>query len=181
MEVSYRLKHLAEELNITESAARKYYGLFEEHGHKFDRNKQQFIVFNPNDVELFRKMLELREEEGLKLQDAVQRSIIIMNGENYDNHRNELSINNPIHYMESLNTKMDEITNLVKSQNDLINEQRAFMAQQQETIQQLQNYLETKDEKEQLEENDTEEETEEVKQEEKQEEKKGFWSKLFGG
>ncbi|WP_298789216.1 hypothetical protein [uncultured Marinococcus sp.] len=190
MEVEYRLKHLAEELNITESAARKYYGLFEENGHKFDRNKQSYIVFNRQDVELFKKMIELRDEQGLKLQDAVQRSIIIINGSDYNNHRSDLSINDPVNYMQSLNDKMDDIKNLLKEQNEVIHEQRQFMTKQQETIEHLKNYVDEQKEqkllKEKLEEEIQQKEEEKEEQnstslEEKTgEKKKGFWSRLFG-
>lgn len=190
MEVEYRLKHLAEELNITESAARKYYGLFEENGHKFDRNKQSYIVFNRQDVELFKKMIELRDEQGLKLQDAVQRSIIIINGSDYNNHKSDLSINDPVNYMQSLNDKMDDIKTLLKEQNEVIHEQRQFMTKQQETIEHLKNYVDEQKEQKLLEEKleeeiqQKEEEKEEQNstslEEETGEKKKGFWSRLFG-
>lgn len=189
MEVEYRLKHLAEELNITESAARKYYGLFEENGHKFDRNKQSYIIFNRQDVELFKKMIELRDDQGLKLQDAVQRSIIIINGSDHNNHKNELNINDPVNYMHSLNDKMDDIKSLLKEQNEVIHEQRQFMIQQQETIEHLKNYVDEEREQKLLQEK-MEEDKKQNEEEERQdsnitenetgEKKKGFWSRLFG-
>ena len=197
MEVEYRIKHLADDLNISSSAARKYYAMVEEQrSKKFERNRHGYVIFNQQDVALFRKMLEYRDEYEFKLQDAIKYAISAIDGEEASE---EVVSNNdnPMDSLKFLSKEVHRLNNLLESQQEEASRREDMLLkivqQQQESISRIENKLDEREETKQIAES-SEDETEEAfedqeelsledddTQKEVPEKKKSFWVKLFGG
>ncbi|WP_191557791.1 MerR family transcriptional regulator [Metabacillus idriensis] len=69
-----KINEVAAILGITSSAVKKYYLLFEKNNYKFTRSKQGQLVFSEYEIELFRKLIHLKNEPG----NTVEKSIEIL-------------------------------------------------------------------------------------------------------
>lgn len=190
-ELKYRLTDLADALGVKESTAKKYYLLIEREGYNFTREKNNHISFQESEVNMLKKMMELKSQPGTTLQDAVEEVVSMMKSAHPEHNSHNLSKHN------SYNP--DEIKEL----KELIIQQSEMLKEQQQAIQRLESkfndtelkQLESQEAKEEL--PDTEnknssesdvqvteqplenENTDRSTNEEVQE-KKGFWKKLFG-
>ena len=190
-ELKYRLTDLADALGVKESTAKKYYLLIEREGYNFTREKNNHISFQESEVNMLKKMIELKSQPGTTLQDAVEEVVRMMKSADPDHNSHNLSKHN------SYNS--DEIKEL----KELIIQQSEMLKEQQQAIQRLESkfndteikQLESQETKEELPdtENESSSESEEVVTEhslenentdrstnEEPQEKKGFWKKLFG-
>ncbi|MFD4819542.1 MerR family transcriptional regulator [Peribacillus butanolivorans] len=114
MEAYHKVDEVAKVLGVTPSTVKKYYLLFEEQNYKFKRSNQGHLMFSEKDIDLFNKLIELKNEPGMKVHNAVEQLI----KENKNNASNV--------YQLVLNT-MDEITNLknlIRQQQKIINDQQ---------------------------------------------------------
>ncbi|MDZ5784607.1 hypothetical protein [Marinococcus luteus] len=138
MSLEYRMPDLADKLGIKESTARKYYLLIEKNGHHFRRNQQGHILFSEEDAKLFSRIIELKNQPDMTVQDAVNSVINIMNGENgpYKPHADEQGLMNRENWekFSSFQEEIHELKSIIQKQNTLIEKQ-------QETFEQRENML----------------------------------------
>lgn len=190
-ELKYRLTDLADALGVKESTAKKYYLLIEREGYNFTREKNNHISFQESEVNMLKKMMELKSQPGTTLQDAVEEVVSMMKAAHPDHNSHNLSKHN------SYNP--DEIKEL----KELIIQQSEMLKEQQQAIQRLESkfndtelkQLESQETKEELpdtENKNSSESDEQVTEQplenentdrstnEEVQEKKGFWKKLFG-
>lgn len=190
-ELKYRLTDLADALGVKESTAKKYYLLIEREGYNFTREKNNHISFQESEVNMLKKMMELKSQPGTTLQDAVEEVVSMMKSTHPDHNSHNLSKHN------SYNP--DEIKEL----KELIIQQSEMLKEQQQAIQRLESkfndtelkQLESQETKEELpdtENKNSSESDEQVTEQplenentdrstnEEVQEKKGFWKKLFG-
>lgn len=190
-ELKYRLTDLADALGVKESTAKKYYLLIEREGYNFTRENNNHISFQESEVNMLKKMMELKSQPGTTLQDAVEEVVSMMKSAHPDHNSHNLSKHN------SYNP--DEIKEL----KELIIQQSEMLKEQQQAIQRLESkfndtelkQLESQETKEELpdtENKNSSESDEQVTQQplenentdrstnEEVQEKKGFWKKLFG-
>jgi DNA-binding transcriptional MocR family regulator len=190
-ELKYRLTDLADALGVKESTAKKYYLLIEREGYNFTREKNNHISFQESEVNMLKKMMELKSQPGTTLQDAVEEVVSMMKSAHPDHNSHNLSKHN------SYNP--DEIKEL----KELIIQQSEMLKEQQQAIQRLESkfndaelkQLESQETKEELpdtENKNSSESDEQVTEQplenentdrstnEEVQEKKGFWKKLFG-
>ncbi|WP_165970983.1 MerR family transcriptional regulator [Peribacillus frigoritolerans] len=73
-----RINEVAAILGVTSSAVKKYYLLFEKNNYKFTRSKQGYLVFSEYEIELFRKLIYLKNEPGNTVEKSVE---ILLNKE----------------------------------------------------------------------------------------------------
>lgn len=190
-ELKYRLTDLADALGVKESTAKKYYLLIEREGYNFTREKNNHISFQESEVNMLKKMMELKSQPGTTLQDAVEEVVSMMKSAHPEHNSHNLSKHN------SYNP--DEIKEL----KELIIQQSEMLKEQQQAIQRLESkfndtelkQLESQETKEELpdtENKNSSESDEQVTEQplenentdrstnEEVQEKKGFWKKLFG-
>ena len=190
-ELKYRLTDLADALGVKESTAKKYYLLIEREGYNFTRENNNHISFQESEVNMLKKMMELKSQPGTTLQDAVEEVVSMMKSAHPDHNSHNLSKHN------SYNP--DEIKEL----KELIIQQSEMLKEQQQAIQRMESkfndtelkQLESQETKEELpdtENKNSSESDEQVTEQplenentdrstnEEVQEKKGFWKKLFG-
>ncbi|MDX6154465.1 hypothetical protein [Marinococcus sp. PL1-022] len=138
MSLEYRMTDLADKLGLKESTARKYYLLIEKNGHHFRRNQQGHILFSEEDAKLFSRIIELKNQPNMTVQDAVNSVINIMNEENgsYKPHADEQGLMNRETW-EKFSSFQEEIHEL----KSIIQKQNALIEKQQETFEQRENML----------------------------------------
>lgn len=73
-----KINEVAAILGVTSSAVKKYYLLFEKNNYKFTRSKQGQLVFSEYEIELFRKLIQLKNEPGNTVEKSVE---ILLNKE----------------------------------------------------------------------------------------------------
>ncbi|RKD84122.1 MerR-like DNA binding protein [Sinobaca qinghaiensis] len=174
MEVEYRIKHLAEELNISQPAARKYYAMVEDiRSKKFKRNKNGYVIFTRQDVSIFEKIIEFKEQNEMKLEDAIRRAIAVIDGDqNYTEDTADLSFVTPMEKLEYLGTEVHRLNNLLQEQQEQAAKREEtlmeFIKEQSNTMASIEEKLNYQEEQRQLESAN------------KDEQKKSFWSILFG-
>ncbi|KEZ47171.1 MerR family transcriptional regulator [Metabacillus indicus] len=67
-----KINEVAVLLGITSSALKKYYLLFEKNNYKFTRSKQGHLVFSEYEVELFKKLMHLKNVPGNTVEKSVE-------------------------------------------------------------------------------------------------------------
>ncbi|MDQ0861614.1 MerR family transcriptional regulator [Bacillus sp. V2I10] len=73
-----KINEVSAMLGLSASALKKYYLLFEKNNYKFTRSKQGQLVFSEYEVELFRKLIHLKNEPGNTVEKSVE---ILLNKE----------------------------------------------------------------------------------------------------
>ncbi|MEH7072320.1 hypothetical protein V7034_29410 [Priestia megaterium] len=112
-------------LDITPSALTKYYLLFEKHNHRFHRNYQRQLMFSDEDVELFGKLILLKNAPGF----TVEKAVVKVLEENVGDTGN---LGSQIELLIGENKKLEQ---LIQYQNEIINMQQ----KQQGMIEELYN------------------------------------------
>ena len=65
-------------IGVSPSTVKKYYLLFEKNDYKFNRNTQGKLIFSEYEIELFRKLIHLKNEPGNTVEKSVE---ILLNKE----------------------------------------------------------------------------------------------------
>ncbi|MEH7520180.1 MerR family transcriptional regulator [Priestia megaterium] len=71
MNTYLKVEDVANLLEVTPSTISKYYLLFEKNNYRFKRSNKGSLMFSDNDVELFRKLIELKNSPGLTVEKAI--------------------------------------------------------------------------------------------------------------
>ncbi|SFF17436.1 MerR HTH family regulatory protein [Bacillus sp. OV194] len=72
MALKKNVDEVADFLGVKSSTIKKYYLLFEQqHNHRFERSKQGRVMFSLTDIELFYKVIQLKNEPGITVAKAV--------------------------------------------------------------------------------------------------------------
>ncbi|MCQ6267141.1 MerR family transcriptional regulator [Fictibacillus sp. WQ 8-8] len=66
------VEEVAKTLDIKPSTVKKYYLLFEQHNFRFIRSNQGKLMFSSSDIEMFKKLIKLKNEPGITLSNAVK-------------------------------------------------------------------------------------------------------------
>ncbi|AVX06602.1 hypothetical protein CS527_02260 [Bacillus sp. Y-01] len=86
MNTYLKVEDVANLLEVTPSTISKYYLLFEKNNYRFNRNNQGKLMFSDNDVELFRKLIQLKNVPGF----TVEKAVVQLLEENVVNTRQEI-------------------------------------------------------------------------------------------
>jgi DNA-binding transcriptional MerR regulator len=68
-----KIDEMARTLDMSPSTVKKYYLLVEQHGYRFKRNQQGHVMFSEQDLQLFRKLIQMKNEPGITLPKAVEK------------------------------------------------------------------------------------------------------------
>ncbi|YCA42826.1 MerR family transcriptional regulator [Bacillus sp. JZ8] len=71
MNTYLKVGDVASLLEVTYSTISKYYALFEKNNYRFKRNNKGNLIFSDNDVELFRKLIQLKNTPDFTVEKAV--------------------------------------------------------------------------------------------------------------
>ncbi|MGG4490819.1 MerR family transcriptional regulator [Metabacillus idriensis] len=77
-----KINEVSAMLGLSTSVLKKYYLLFEKNNYKFTRSKQGQLVFSEYEVELFRKLIHLKNVPGNTVEKSVE---ILLNKESQVN------------------------------------------------------------------------------------------------
>lgn len=78
MTVYIRIEDVSDILGMSSSTVKKYYLLIEEHGYRFKRSQEGHVLFSESDIQLFKKLIEVKNQKGMTLPKAVKRVISSM-------------------------------------------------------------------------------------------------------
>lgn len=101
-------------LEITPSALTKYYLLFEKYNYRFHRNYQRKLMFSKSDVELFRKLILLKNAPDFTVEKAVVKVL-------EENMADTGDLGNKIDLLIEENKKLEK---LIQHQNQIISMQQ---------------------------------------------------------
>lgn len=72
MNVFAGVDDVARELGLSPSTIKKYYLLIEENGYRFTRSRTGKVIFSERDLEIFKRLIQIKNEKGIKVVDAVK-------------------------------------------------------------------------------------------------------------
>ncbi|MCM2532122.1 helix-turn-helix domain-containing protein [Neobacillus pocheonensis] len=72
MDAFFKVNEVAKSLGITPSTIKKYYLLFEQYNYIFKRHKNGQLMFSEVDIELFKKLIDLKNKPGMNVSKAVE-------------------------------------------------------------------------------------------------------------
>ncbi|PKF86744.1 hypothetical protein CW306_21670 [Bacillus sp. BA3] len=114
MEVFHKVDEVAKVLGVTPSAVKKYYLMFEEQDYKFKRSNQGRLMFSEKDIDLFKKLIVLKNEPGMKVHNAVEQLI----------KENENDVSNLYQLVSNAMAEITKLKNLIRQQQKIINDQQ---------------------------------------------------------
>lgn len=71
MDAFFKVNEVAKSLGVTPSTIKKYCLLFEQYTYIFKRNKKGQLMFSEVDIELFKKLIDLKNKPGMNVPKAV--------------------------------------------------------------------------------------------------------------
>lgn len=71
MSVYVKIEEAAAIIGLSASTVKKYYLMVEEKGYRFLRNKQGQLMFSEQDMEMFKKIIVMKNKPGMSVQKAV--------------------------------------------------------------------------------------------------------------
>jgi DNA-binding transcriptional MerR regulator len=173
-----KIDEVAKTIGISVSAIKKYYLLIEEFGYRFKRNQQGQLLFNDKDIELFQKLIRVKNQPGVKLREAVElvissiTDLTVITDEDITKPTNITDITPIAEGIKSLTELVKQQHELVKNQQHQIN---LLIKGQQENQKLLESSVSNRDEL--LMQNLRE--TQELKKLILEESKKKWWKKIF--
>lgn len=154
MQVYRKIEDVSRELAISPSTVKKYYLLIEQYGYRFRRTQQGQVIFSDNDVQLFKKLILLKNEPGMTLQKAVEKimssitDITVMASENYDSYDSHDSHTNN-NELSLLATNLNQIRDIIQKQHELIqiqqNQISKLMEEQEKSKRMIERNVEERD------------------------------------
>lgn len=75
MDVFVGVEEVAATLGIKPSTVKKYYGMIEKNGYRFKRTNQGNLSFGHHDIEMFRRIIQIKNEPGVSVEKAVERVV----------------------------------------------------------------------------------------------------------
>ncbi|MBT2674193.1 MerR family transcriptional regulator [Streptomyces sp. ISL-14] len=114
MEVFHKVDEVAKVLGVTPSVVKKYYLMFEEQNYKFKRSNQGRLMFSEKDIDLFNKLIELKNEPGMKVYNAVEQLI----------KENKNDVSNVYQLVSNAMAEITDLKNLIRQQQKIINNQQ---------------------------------------------------------
>lgn len=170
MELLETVANIARILNISQSTLKKYYLLFEEEGFCFKRSNEGNVLFIPHDVELFKKLIVMKNEPGMTIKKAIQQ-IVAEEGITASPDVTDMAV--MTQQVTTVMTEMQELKALVTQQNELLQNQQKYIDERlKERDLKLVAALRTAQEERRTFLNEVAATIEE-------QQKKGFWAKLF--
>ncbi|GAB1779642.1 hypothetical protein PMEGAS67_51190 [Priestia megaterium] len=131
MEFYEKVEGLARAIGVTTSTVKKYYLLFEEHGYNFKRNQQGQLLFSQDDINLFKELMLLKNEKGMTVPKAVKEIIkdkVMMDTTDITDITDITATTEDItvisKHVTTVMSELDELKQLVKNQNEIIEKQQ---------------------------------------------------------
>ncbi|MGW9101958.1 MerR family transcriptional regulator [Priestia megaterium] len=128
MEFYEKVEGLARAIGVTTSTVKKYYLLFEEHGYNFKRNQQGQLLFSQDDINLFKELMLLKNEKGMTVPKAVKEiikdKVMTDTTDITDITATTEDITVISKHVTTVMSELDELKQLVKNQNEIIEKQQ---------------------------------------------------------
>ncbi|MDP9726337.1 DNA-binding transcriptional MerR regulator [Priestia aryabhattai] len=131
MEFYEKVEGLARAIGVTTSTVKKYYLLFEEHGYNFKRNQQGQLLFSQDDINLFKELMLLKNEKGMTVPKAVKEIIkdkVMTDTTDITDITDITATTEDItvisKHVTTVMSELDELKQLVKNQNEIIEKQQ---------------------------------------------------------
>ncbi|MCR8866482.1 DUF3967 domain-containing protein [Priestia megaterium] len=131
MEFYEKVEGLARAIGVTTSTVKKYYLLFEEHGYNFKRNQQGQLLFSQDDINLFKELMLLKNEKGMTVPKAVKEIIkdkVMTDTTDITDITDITATTEDItvisKHATTVMSELDELKQLVKNQNEIIEKQQ---------------------------------------------------------
>ena len=75
MDIFVGVDEVASILSVKPATIKKYYLAIEEKGYRFKRTNQGRLSFSQTDIEMFRKIIQLKNQPGIKVEDAIKQVV----------------------------------------------------------------------------------------------------------
>jgi len=139
MGVYVKIDDVAKAVGLSPSTIKKYYLMVEACGYRFARNNQGKLVFSDQDINMFRKIIQLKNGPNMSVQKAVEKvvsSITSITVYNKD------SGSSKSYNIDSLSDDINEIKEFIKIQSEV---NKALLDELKETKEYISNKIEERD------------------------------------
>lgn len=77
-DILLKVEEVAKAVGIASSTVRKYSFLIEKHGYEFSRNNQNALMFDQDEVNMFKELVKIKKQKNMTLENAVQQLLSSM-------------------------------------------------------------------------------------------------------
>ncbi|UDY80700.1 DUF3967 domain-containing protein [Geobacillus phage GR1] len=135
MGIYVKIDDVAKAVGLSPSTIKKYYLMVEECGYRFNRNNQGQLIFSDEDTEIFRKIIQLKNEPNMSVQKAVEEVVSnITSITIYKESSNSYNID--------LSNDINEIKEFIKTQTEV---NKALLSELKDTKEYIRGKLEERD------------------------------------
>lgn len=128
MDVFENVEGVAKIISVSPSTVKKYYGLFEKEGYRFNRSNEGYLLFSEYEIDLLKELIFLKNQPNMTISKAVRE---IARREGISDISGASDTTTDISVMSSqVATVMSELAEL----KELVKQQNAFIKQQQDHI-----------------------------------------------
>jgi DNA-binding transcriptional regulator YhcF (GntR family) len=163
---------IANMIGISPSTIKKYYLAIEERGYQFRRNLQGQVMFNEDDLDLFRKLIITKNQPGVTIKQAVEKVLADITDITTFNPKDKKPDVDMTVMMEQFNQLKEMFLTIQKDLHEIKQEQHASKKLIESQQLEKPDYAEMMDQTNKM-------FKEVMEQLAASQEKKGFWSRLF--
>jgi hypothetical protein len=135
MDVFEKVEGVAKIIGVAASTVKKYYLLFEQEGYKFKRSQDGHVLFSTHDVDLFKKLIILKNQPGMTVSKAVKEivksEVMTVTSDTTDITLDITDITNVMTVMSdqvaTVMTEMSQLKQMIKEQNEIIKNQQKYI------------------------------------------------------
>jgi len=145
MDVYEKVESVARLIEVAPSTVKKYYSLFEQEGYKFKRSNEGYVLFSDYDTNLLKELIILKNKSGMTVQKAVKQLVkdeAIFNITDISDTTIDMTV-----ISKQVTTVMSDMTDmkqLLKEQNEHIEQQQKDSKQEKIELKQALRGLENK-------------------------------------
>jgi DNA-binding transcriptional MerR regulator len=139
MGVYIKIDDVAKAIGLSPSTIKKYYLMVEDYGYRFARNNQGQLIFSDQDINMFRKIIQLKNEPNMSVQKAVEKVVSSITSITV---YNESSNSSNSYNIDLLSDDINEIKEFIKVQAEV---NKSLLTELQDTKKYIANRLEERD------------------------------------
>lgn len=150
MNVYVRIEEVANAIGLSPSTVKKYYLMIEDQGYRFKRNNQGQLIFSNEDIEMFQRIIILKNEPGMSVQKAVEKVVTSITAmtvykEREDNQEVDQAVKELLEVLDKkFDSHLSKVTEILLKQQDEI---KALKEEQQSSKLLLEENIEDRDKK----------------------------------
>lgn len=124
-DVLLKVEDVATSVGVAPSTIRKYSVLFEQHGYSFGRNNQGALMYDQEETEMFKKVVQLKKQKNITLEKAIRQVLVDVIGTAETASTSDIAMQNMVDRTDigAMFTTMAEMRNDMKLREEQLAEQ----------------------------------------------------------